>query len=101
MICQPDCIHDQTWDILREATWHLPSLGSLSVMTVATDVTIPLVPVDTLEFSADPQTYLEAARRVHPWLGRFSQGYVVYGYDAVSDLLFDSENLKPGLGPVV
>ncbi len=62
---------------------------------------LPLVPVDTAAFAADPQTPLEAARAVHPWLGKFSQGYVVYGYDAVSDLLFDSENLKPGLGPVV
>ena len=62
---------------------------------------LPIVPVDTLDFSANPQVYLEQARRAHPWLGRFSQGYVVYGYDAVSDLLFDHENLKPGLGPVV
>jgi len=62
---------------------------------------LPLVPVDTAAFAADPQKPLEAARAVHPWLGTFSQGYVVYGYDAVSDLLFDSENLKPGLGPVV
>jgi hypothetical protein len=59
------------------------------------------LPVDTVEFSSDPDSYLEVARRVHPWLGRFSQGYVVYGYEAVADLLRDDENLVPGLGPVV
>ena len=59
------------------------------------------LPVDTVQFSSDPDSYLEAARRAHPWLGRFSQGYVVYGYDAVADLLRDDENLVPGLGPVV
>ncbi|MGE0284044.1 MAG: cytochrome P450, partial [Rhizobiaceae bacterium] len=70
-------------------------------MAITTEVPLPLLPIDNIAFAADPQSYLEAARQDHPWLGRFSQGYVVYGYDAVSDLLLDSENLKPGLGPVV
>ena len=65
------------------------------------EISLPLLPVDTVEFSSDPDSYLEAARRRHGWLGRFSQGYVIYGYDAVLDLLRDDENLVPGLGPVV
>lgn len=70
-------------------------------MAEAAEASLPLLPVDTVEFSADPQSFLEAARRDHPWLGRFSQGYVVHGYDATADLLHDDKNLIPGLGPVV
>ena len=70
-------------------------------MQMPSKIPLPLLPVDTVEFSSDPDSYLEAARHEHPWLGRFSQGYVIYGYDAVADLLRDDENLRPGLGPVV
>ena len=62
---------------------------------------LPLLPIDTPEFSADPQPYFEAARAQHPWLARFSQGYVVHGYDAHVELMADDENLVPGLGPIV
>jgi cytochrome P450 len=64
-------------------------------------IELPLLPIDTPEFSADPQPFLEAARAQHPWLARFSQGYAVHGYDAHVDLLADDENLIPGLGPIV
>ena len=62
---------------------------------------LPLLPIDTPEFSADPQPYYEKARAQHPWLARFSQGYVVHGYDAHVELLADDTNLIPGLGPIV
>jgi cytochrome P450 len=62
---------------------------------------LPLLPIDTPEFSADPQPFLEAARAQHPWLARFSQGYAVHGYDAHVELLADDVNLVPGLGPIV
>lgn len=70
-------------------------------MPMAAEAPLPLVPVDTLEFSRDPQPYIDAARQAHPWLGRFSQGYVVYGHDAVSDLLQDDEHLVTGLDNIV
>lgn len=70
-------------------------------MQTPSDIALPVLPVDTVEFSSDPDSHLEAARRAHPWLARFSQGYVVFGYAAVEDLLQDEENLVPGLGPVV
>lgn len=64
-------------------------------------VELPLLPIDNPEFSANPQPFLEAARAQHPWAARFSQGYVVHGYQAHVDLLADDENLLPGLGPVI
>lgn len=62
---------------------------------------LPILPIETPEFAADPNPYLEAARREHPWLARFSRGYVVHGYQAMCDLFFDDKNLVQGLGAIV
>jgi cytochrome P450 len=62
---------------------------------------IPVLPVEMPEFAADANAYLEAARRQHPWLARFSQGYVVHGYDELCELFADDVNLLPGFGPVI
>jgi cytochrome P450 len=62
---------------------------------------LPLLPVETEAFAADPDPFLRAARREHPWLARFSQGYVVHGHDALVDLIADGENLVPGLGTLI
>ncbi len=70
-------------------------------MDVVTDAALPTLPVELPEFSADPTSYLEVARRAHPWLAKFSQGYLVHGYQANKDLLADDEHLQPGLGGVV
>lgn len=65
------------------------------------ETSIPTLPVETPEFCANPYPYLDAARREHPWLARFSQGYIVHGYQACCDLLADDENLLPGLGSLI
>jgi len=70
-------------------------------MDTAVVADIPVLPVESPDFWADPAPFVEAARAVHPWLARFSQGYVVHGYDAVCDLLADDENLVPGLGSLI
>lgn len=70
-------------------------------MASRAEAPLPTLPVETPEFSADPDPFLEAARREHPWLARFSQGYVVHGFEAAFDLFADDENLVPGLGSVV
>ena len=62
---------------------------------------IPVLPVELPEFAADPVSYLREAQAGHPWLARFSQGYVVHGHKAVCDLLADDANLNCGFGPVI
>ncbi len=69
-------------------------------MPTATE-TLPVMPIDTPEFAADPDPFHQAAMAEHPWLARFTQGYAVHGYDANVELLADDENLIPGLGPIV
>jgi len=64
------------------------------------ELTLPNLPIETLEFAADPDPWVDAARDQHPWLGRFSRGYVVYGYDAAVDLFGDDRNLIAGYGAI-
>lgn len=64
-------------------------------------LTLPIMPVETLDFAENSDRFLEEARRLHPWLARFSQGYVVHGFKAVVDLLADDAHLKPGIGPFI
>lgn len=70
-------------------------------MALVTEPSLPVLPVETPEFSANPDPFLEAARREHPWLARFSQGYIVHGYQALADLLADDKNLISGFGGIL
>ena len=70
-------------------------------MELAIDTSLPVLPVETPAFAADPQPFLETARAEHPWLARFSQGYVVHGYQACADLLADDANMICGFGPII
>jgi cytochrome P450 len=70
-------------------------------MDLASEITLPMLPVDKPEFAADPYPYFAAARAAHPWLARFSEGYIVHDYKGVAELLADDDNLLPGFGPVV
>jgi cytochrome P450 len=70
-------------------------------MDIASEMALPFLPVDSTELTADPYPYVEKARAAHPWLARFSEGYIVHSYKAVAELLADDENLLPGFGPVV
>jgi cytochrome P450 len=70
-------------------------------MTDAATLDLPVLPAETGEFSVAPDRALSAARAIHPWLARFSQGYIVHGYDAAQDLVADQENLESGFGPVI
>ena len=70
-------------------------------MSMTTIDRLPVLPVESPEFSADPAPFLKEAQEQHPWLAKFSQGYVVHGYDALAELLADDENLSPGFGPII
>jgi cytochrome P450 len=73
----------------------------MSEIKLASDLALPMIPVESPELSANPYPYFEAARQKHPWLARFTEGYVVHSYRGVAELLGDDDNLLPGFGPVV
>src|SRR5579872_4368352 len=66
----------------------------------ASEMTLPVLPVELPEFAANPYPYLEAAKRQHPWLARIASGYLAHSYKSVCELHADNENLVPGYGPV-
>ncbi len=70
-------------------------------MQAAIETELPVLPVETPEFSANPDAWLVPAQHQHPWLARFSQGYVVYGYDEISELMADDEHFYAGFGPLI
>ena len=56
---------------------------------------------DSPDFWKDPYAYLEEARQSNPWIARFQQGYIVYGFDEMVKLLTDEENLRIGYGMII
>lgn len=70
-------------------------------MTLITEMSLPVLPVDDPEFHKDPMPFVEAARLQHPWLATFSSGYVVHGYQALKDLAFMDDKLEMGLDGIV
>lgn len=64
-------------------------------MQRVSDLDLPELPIESREFSADPMRFLEPARLRHPWLARFSKGYVVHGYEAARELLFMDTKMGP------
>lgn len=70
-------------------------------MDLITEASLPYLPVDDPEFHRDPMPFVETARQQHPWLARFNNGYVVFGYQALADLARMDDKLEMGLGGIV
>ncbi|TCM12729.1 cytochrome P450 [Novosphingobium sp. PhB165] len=62
---------------------------------------LPFLPVEEPNFWADPEQFMVPTRAKHPWLARFSAGYVVHGCQANKDLFADERHLEMGLGGIV
>jgi cytochrome P450 len=70
-------------------------------MPLVADMVLPHLPVTRPEFDDDPYSYIDRARRQHPWLARMDQGYFVHGYQAVKDFSIMDDKLGPSLAGVV
>jgi cytochrome P450 len=55
-------------------------------MLKATELDLPFLTMDQDEFAQDPFPHFAAARAAHPWLARWTLGYVVTDYQAMRDL---------------
>lgn len=70
-------------------------------MQRVSEIDLPELPIEGAEFSADPMPFLEPARRKHPWLAKFSKGYVVHGYEATRELLYRDDKMGPHFSGLV
>jgi cytochrome P450 len=65
------------------------------------DHELATLPIEDPAFAADPNPELDRARAQHPWLARFSHGYVVHSYQAIRDLLPRDEKVQIAMDAVV
>jgi len=59
------------------------------------------LPVDDPEFRKDPMPWIRAAREVHPWLATTDYGYFVHGYQAIKDIIYMDDKLRPSFEELV
>lgn len=59
------------------------------------------LPIEDRAFGADPEPWFAQAREYHPWLARFSHGYLVHGYRAIRDLIQMDDKLQIATAEVV
>ena len=59
------------------------------------------LPIEDRAFALDPNPYLDQARRQHPWLARFSHGFVLHGYQAMRELMPQDDKLHIAVDAVV
>jgi len=62
-------------------------------MQRGTELDLPYLTMDEDAFSVDPFPHFAKARAEHPWLARWTLGYVVTDYQAMRDLFSDEAKL--------
>ncbi len=70
-------------------------------MQNAADLKLPILPLQDPEFDRDPMPFIEAAKDEHPWLAKFEGKYFLHGYDAIREILYQDDKLRPAHDDVV
>ncbi|MEO6715704.1 MAG: cytochrome P450 [Novosphingobium sp.] len=70
-------------------------------MTQLSELELYDLPMGTPEFAADPYSFVEEARKVHPWIARCENGYCVFEYTAIRDLMWMDDKMRPSFDEVV
>lgn len=65
------------------------------------ELSLAELPIADPAFARDPNPELDKVRQQHPWLAKFSHGYVVHSYRAIRDLLPRDDKLHIAIGAVV
>lgn len=59
------------------------------------------LPIEDREFGSNPEPWFAKAREKHPWLARFSHGYLVHGHHEIRDLMQMDDKLHIATEDVV
>jgi cytochrome P450 len=70
-------------------------MSDVAEITRAEDLELGFMPIQSAELANDPMPFLAAARAQHPWLARCEAGYVVHGYQAMKDIMWMDDKLRP------
>lgn len=74
------------------ATLALPSIADLDLV---------VLPIEDRAFGANPEPWFAKARAKHPWLAKFSHGYLVHGHHEIRDLIQMDDKLHIAVSDVV
>lgn len=64
-------------------------------MKTVADLELAYLPMEEPSFASDPWPHFSAARQTHPWLAQCAFGYVVHQYEAVKDLMWMDDRMRP------
>lgn len=59
------------------------------------------LPIEDRAFGVDPEPWFRQAREQHPWLAKFSHGYLVHGHHEIRDLIQMDDKLHIATDDVV
>ncbi|MFA7602328.1 MAG: cytochrome P450 [Novosphingobium sp.] len=65
------------------------------------DLDLMTLPIEDRAFGVDPEPWFAQARERHPWLARFTHGYLVHGHREIRDLLQMDDKLHIATDDVV
>ena len=74
-----------------------------NVATSVEQLDLYQLPWNTPEMASNPYPQIEAAREKHPWLAKVDGGYVVFGYQAIRDImeLDRDDKLRPSFDGII
>lgn len=65
------------------------------------ELDLMMLPIEDRSFGADPEPWFARAREKHPWLAKFSHGYLVHGHHEIRDLIQMDDKLHIAVEDVV
>ena len=69
--------------------------------TAINELDLMELPIEDRAFGADPEPGFAQARACHPWLAKFTHGYLVHGHHEIRDLIQMDDKLHIATGDVV
>jgi len=76
-------------------------LDERTTMQSIAELDLMELPIEDRAFGADPEPWFAQARKRHPWLARFTHGYLVHGHREIRDLIQMDDKLHIATGDVV
>jgi len=73
----------------------------MTVTTPIQELDLMELPIEDRAFGADPEPWFAQARQRHPWLAKFSHGYLVHGHGEIRDLIQMDDRMQIATDDVV
>lgn len=65
------------------------------------DLDLHYLPWNEPGFAADPYPHFAEARKKHPWIAKADNGYVVFEYNAIRDLMLQDDKMRASFDGIV